>query len=103
MADSDIQVTHIDSNKFGTAIDAFTKGIKEYEDIISGVKDTTQTLSNNWKGKGYTQFQKDYITIFRQLEDISEVMYDLRDALVECQAAYITTDDQVAKMASEVQ
>ena len=100
MADTGEQVKHLDSERFGEVIKDFENGIKEYERIIDGVKTATSTLFIYWQGEGKKQFEKDYTTIYRQLEDVSDVLYDLRDALVDAQAAYIKTDEEIAKLAS---
>lgn len=44
------------------------------------------------------QFEKDYTTIYRQLTDIADIMYELHDALIEAEAAYIQADEEAAKM-----
>ena len=44
-----------------------------------------------------TQFEKDYNVIYLCLKDISEIMYELRDALIDAEAEYIKTDEECAK------
>ena len=100
MSANDEQVKHLDSERFGEVIKDFENGIKEYERIIDGVKTSTTKLFLFWQGEGKKQFEKDYTKIYRQLEDVSDVLYDLRDALVDAQAAYIKTDEEIAKLAS---
>ncbi len=91
-------VTHLDTKKFDSTIAVFKSGIEEYNDIKSDVEKITTTLFGNWQGKGKTQFEKDYTTIFQQLTDIADIMYELYDALVDAEAAYIEADEEAAKM-----
>lgn len=94
---SEGNVEYLDSKAFGGAIDKFTSGVRKYDEIIEGIKTTTNTLLDNWKGEGKTQFEKDYNVIFLQLKDIGDILYDLRDALINAQVEYETTDDTYAK------
>ena len=71
--------------------------IAEYISIKDDVRDTTTNLFINWEGQGRSQFEKDYNIIFRQLSDIEDVLYDLRDTLIEAEATYIKADQALAK------
>lgn len=51
-----------------------------------------------WQGEGKNQFEKDYNTIYQQLSDIGDIMYELYDALIDAQAAYIQADEEAAKL-----
>lgn len=98
MADSGGNVQHLDTDKFSAAVAALKKGVKTYDEIRNGVANTTNSLLIQWQGEGKKQFEKDYNTIYRQLTDIGDIMYELRDALIEAQAGYIQADEQAAKM-----
>lgn len=98
MAESASTVNHLDTNKFESTIATFKSGIEEYNTIKSDIEKTTNALFNYWQGKGKSQFEKDYTTIYRQLTDIADIMYELYDALVDAQAAYIQADEEAAKM-----
>lgn len=91
-------VNFLDTNKFSEVIAIFKQEIETYNDIKSDVEKTTNTLFKNWQGKGKTQFEKDYTTIFQQLTDIADIMYELYNALIDAQAAYIQADEDAAKM-----
>lgn len=95
---SDGVVTYLESSLFADAIQSFETGVKTYSDILNTVKQATATLLLNWKGEGKTQFEKDYNTIFKQLEDIGDILYDLREALINAETEYYQTDDEVAKL-----
>lgn len=94
---SEGHVEHLDTHKFESSINAFKDGVVEYDRITTGVMQTTNNLMCNWKGEGKTQFEKDYNVIYLCLKDISEIMYELRDALIDAEAEYIKTDEECAK------
>lgn len=91
-------VQHLDTEKFANTISTLKKSIAEYNDIKNEIKVTTDTLFEDWTGEGKTQFQKDYATLFRQLTDIADIMYELYDTLVEAEATYIKADEEAAKL-----
>lgn len=97
MADSS-NVQHLDTNKFSSTIATFKTGIEEYNRIKNGVKSTTNDLFLKWQGEGKNQFEKDYNTIYQQLSDIGDIMYELYDALIDAQAAYIQADEEAVKL-----
>lgn len=98
MADSGGNVKHLDTNKFSVAVEALKKGVVTYNDIRKNVANTTNALFLQWQGEGKKQFEKDYNTIYRQLNDIGDIMYELRDSLIEAQAGYIQADEEAAKI-----
>lgn len=98
MADSGGNVKQLDTEKFNIAVEALKRGVETYNSIKKGVADTTNVLLVQWQGEGKKQFEKDYNTIYRQLTDIGDILYELRDSLIEAQAAYIQADEEAAKM-----
>lgn len=98
MANSAGGVTHLDTQKFKDTIAAFNKGIDDYNSIKDDVERTTTNLFLNWQGEGKKQFEKDYTTIFQQLKDIADIMYELYNTLVDAEATYIEADEQAAKL-----
>lgn len=90
-------VEHLNTHNFESSINAFKEGVIEYDRITTGVMQTTNNLMSNWKGEGKTQFEKDYNVIYLCLKDISEIMYELRDALITAEAEYIKSDEAYAK------
>lgn len=91
-------VTHLDTSEFHNAITAFRSGISDYNAIRSEVEQATIALFSDWEGEGKTQFEKNYNTLYRQLSDIADVMYELYGALADAEAAYIQADEETAKM-----
>lgn len=90
-------VKYLESQKLLDAANTLNSCISDYNDVISKITSKTDQLLLTWFGEGKTAFEKDYSTIYRQLEDISEVMYDLYDSLVDADATYVQTDEEIAK------
>lgn len=90
-------VNHLDTSVFDDAITAFKEGIQKYNTIKHDVETATNELFLYWYGKGKTQFERDYRMIYRQLEDIEDIMYELYNALIDAEAAYILADEETAK------
>lgn len=91
-------VNHLDTKGFNDAIEAFKNGIEEYNSIKADVSKTTKALFFNWQGKGKKQYESDYTTIYQQLNDIADIMYELYDSLVDAKALYIQADVEAAKL-----
>jgi WXG100 family type VII secretion target len=90
-------VKYLETQKLLDAANTVKDSIAEYKAIIQKIDKKTRDLLLDWYGEGKTEFEKDYSTIYKQLTDISEVMYDLYDALVDSDASYIQTDEEIAK------
>ena len=90
-------VEFIDSQKLLDAANTIDVCLKDYKNIIKRISTTTNDLLDSWYGEGRTEFEKDYSTVYQQLSDISDIMYDLYDALVDADATYIQTDEELAK------
>ena len=90
-------VRFLDSQHLLDATAILKSQIEIYNNVIKNIENKTNDLIDTWYGEGRTAFEKDYSTIYRQLEDISEVMYDLYDSLVDADATYVKTDEEIAK------
>ena len=90
-------VTHLSTANFNDTIHAYEAHIKTFEGIVKGVKSATDALLQNWQGKGRNAFEKDCQQVQLNLQDIKEIMYDLRDALTDAHAEYIKNDLATAK------
>lgn len=90
-------VNHLDTVNFNSTMAAYANYIKQFESIVSGVNSSAKTMVDNWKGKGQKAFEKDYKQVQLNLKDITDIMYDLRDALIDAHAEYIKTDSALSK------
>ncbi len=90
-------VNKLDGQTLVDAITVFSNGIETYNTIRTNVEKTSTALFETWRGKGRQQFETDYLNLYQQLEDISDIMYELYDLLVEASAAYTQADEETAK------
>jgi len=90
-------VKYLDSQKLLDAANKIDTCIKDYNEIIKRITTTTNELLSSWHGEGKTEFEKDYSTIYQQLTDISDIMYDLYDSLVDADSTYVQTDEDISK------
>lgn len=90
-------VRHLDTAHFNETMTAYSNYITQFEEIVRGVNSTAKTMVDNWKGKGRNAFEKDYKTVQLNLKDITDIMYDMRDALIDAHAQYIETDSSLSK------
>lgn len=90
-------VKYLETQKFTDTVNTFKEGVNTYNNIKLSVERTTTSLLLTWKGEGRTQFEKDYQLIFRQLTDIGDVLYELYDSLIDAQASYVKTDEELSK------
>lgn len=91
------RVTHLDTVNFDDTRSAYANYITQFEDIVLGVNKAASTMVDNWKGKGRDAFEKDYKQVQINLSDISDIMYDLQEALVNAHVEYIKTDLALSK------
>ena len=91
------RVSHLSTINFNDTIKAYSGYIIEFERIVNGINRTTGTVIDKWKGKGRNAFEKDCKQVQLNLKDISDIMYNLRDALVNAHAEYIKTDLALSK------
>lgn len=90
-------VTHLSTVNFNDTIHAYEEHIKTFESIVDGVNRATDHLIRNWKGKGCGAFEKDCKQVQLNLNDIKDIMYNLRKALTDAHAEYIKNDLATAK------
>jgi WXG100 family type VII secretion target len=93
----DGSVKHLSTINFNDTISAYGKYISRFDGIVRGVNSTTNTVVDRWKGKGRDAFEKDCRQVQLNLNDISEIMYDLHQTLIDAHAEYMKTDSALSK------
>lgn len=97
MDECSAKVEYLNSAAFNDAIDAFSSACESYKDTKLSVENATRVLLNRWEGLGATQFEKNYEIIYKQLEDILELMYEMHRGLIDAQSEYLLTDQELSK------
>ena len=59
------------------------------------VNEITNELKQNWVGDGRDEFESQYELLMSKIGDFSDALDEIYDALVEAEASYQTTDDNV--------
>ena len=88
---------YLDSQKLLDAAKKIDTNIVKYQEIIRNVNKVSNDLISSWRGEGRNEFEKDYNVIYRQMEDINDIMLDLYNALVDSDASYVQGDENIAK------
>lgn len=91
------QVRHLDTISFNSTINAYSGYIKRYEGLVEDVDRIVSKVLDHWDGKGHDAFEKDCKQVQINLKDVAEIMYDLRDALINAHAEYMKADNSLSK------
>ena len=75
----------------------FKTGIQDFNACVKEMHNVTNSLLSTWDGDGKNQFETQYTLMKAKLDDISDTLYDIYDALVESETTYIDADESVAK------
>ena len=69
--------------------------VDEFAKVNLEVYAITKTIKDNWVGEGRNEFESQYNILSRHIEDFGDTLYDIYDALVEAEAEYGATDDEL--------
>ena len=90
-------VQYLDVNGITEAAKTFRSNIKDFDKCVIDMNKATNDVLRNWVGKGRNQFETQMKLMKKQLDDISEGLYDIYNALVDSEKGYIDEDEAVAK------
>ena len=93
----DYSVKHLDTEKFAQTVTNYATYIKDYEEIIEGIDGIVDELLRHWQGEGRKAFESDSNIVRLNLKDIRDIMYDMREALVDAEAEYVESDLALSK------
>jgi WXG100 family type VII secretion target len=91
-------VRKLDTKSFNDAITAYANSLSEFQRIINSVNSITNTMVStaNWRGKGRNAFDNDCRQVRINLNDVNDIMHEIRDALINARDEYARTDDEVS-------
>lgn len=90
-------VQYLDVSGITEAAKSFRANIDDFDQCVIDMNKATNDVLRNWVGKGRNQFETQMKLMKRQLDDISEGLYDIYNALVDSETGYIDEDESVAK------
>lgn len=93
-------VQYLDVQGITEAAIKFRESIVAFDECVRDMDKATNQVFRNWVGKGRNQFETQINLMKTQLDDISEGLYDIYNALVDAEAGYIEEDEAVAKQIS---
>ena len=90
-------VQYLDVNGITEAAKTFRDNINKFDQCVIDMNKATNDVLRNWSGKGRNQFETQMNLMKKQLDDISDGLYDIYNALVNAETGYIEEDEAVAK------
>ncbi|MCM1543139.1 MAG: WXG100 family type VII secretion target [Blautia sp.] len=69
--------------------------VESYKEVNIRVTAITAEVNENWVGKGHNEFQSQYNLLIKKIDDFGDTLKDIYDALVEAEASYEDTDDDI--------
>jgi len=97
MADSQNSIKYLYTKDIKETSIEFQNSIDDFQDAVEKVSKATTKLLSTWSGKARDIFETQYNILFGQLKDIQDTLYDIYDALVESETAYIDADEALKK------
>ena len=86
---------NIDTGKIYAAHRQIKEIVDSYRDVNRDVAQITKTIKENWVGKGRNEFESQYNLLIKKIDDFGDTLQDIYEALVEAEAAYETSDDEL--------
>lgn len=93
-------VDYLEVQGITEAAKSFQTNIKKFDQCVIDIDHATNDVLRNWVGKGRDQFETQMSLMKGQLDDISEGLYDIYNALLDAETGYIDEDEAVAKQFS---
>lgn len=97
MGANDNQLKKIDTEAVSDCRQAFDDAMKEYKAHKNDIKKIVEELLDHWEGDGREAFEKDYKLLTTQLDDLMDVLLDLRKGIVDAETSFIEADAEISK------
>lgn len=66
--------------------------VSTYKNVKANVSTITNTIKDNWVGKGRNEFQAQYNLLIKKVDDFGDTLVDIYDALVDAESQYEESD-----------
>ena len=93
-------VRRLDTANFGDTIASYERHLNEFCEIVTGVRETVRHLTNNWKGRGANAFETDSRQVQLNLQDITEIMQEMKETLEKAYDEYKAADSELSTIFS---
>lgn len=91
------QFTSLDTSGFVAVEQSISNNITLFNAQVQKMRRTSTNLLSTWQGKGRNEFETQMTLMISKLDDISEDLYDMYNALVKAEKEYIDADQATAK------
>ncbi len=95
MAKGNVVSGTIETEKIQRAHETIKQLVSEYKDVNFKVEEITHQVKENWVGKGLNEFEHQYKTLIKKIDDFGDTLIDIYEALVQAQGEYDTADDNM--------
>lgn len=95
MAKGSVVSGTIETEKIQRAHETIKQLVSEYKDVNFKVEEITHQVKENWVGKGLNEFEHQYKTLIKKIDDFGDILIDIYEALVQAQGEYDTADDNM--------
>ncbi len=95
MAKGSVVSGTIETEKIQRAHETIKQLVSEYKDVNFKVEEITHQVKENWVGKGLNEFEHQYKTLIKKIDDFGDTLIDIYEALVQAQGEYDTADDNM--------
>lgn len=82
----------VDSEAIYNAHTQIKQLVSSYKNVKKDVSTITNTIKDNWVGKGRNEFQAQYNLLIKKVDDFGDTLVDIYDALVDAESQYEETD-----------
>jgi uncharacterized protein YukE len=69
--------------------------VESYKEVNLRVDKITNTVNENWVGKGQNEFESQYKLLIKKIEDFGDTLQEIYDGLVDAEAKYESQDDSL--------
>ena len=90
-------VKHLDTKDFDSMVTKMRGFINDFTEIKNHFNKTARELLEHWEGQGRNAFQTDYTEVQLNLEDLTDILSDIADSLIEAEKTYLSGDSEFAK------
>ncbi len=85
----------IESEKIRAAHEQVKAIALSFKEVNAEVNTITNTVKENWVGKGRNEFESQYNMLIRKIEDFGDTLEDIYEGLVQAEAEYQVADNEL--------
>ncbi len=89
-------LTKVDTEHFSDVEVAARELANQIEDIKSTIKTANATVQSFWRGRGADAYGDLSYVIEQQVKDVSDEVWDVYEALVDAEGAFLEADQALA-------